>query len=99
MMRDGIRCTVCAADRTEVIDSRPSRDGRSIRRRRQCAHGHRFTTWERAGARVAYSDRIAHCCNTVTAIRLMLRSLRIELHALREEAAKAAREDTAPHAS
>ena len=32
---------------TSVVDSRPTEDGTAIRRRRLCACGERFTTFER----------------------------------------------------
>lgn len=44
----GMRCSVCGADDTKVIDSRPADGGTAIRRRRTCsACGSRFTTYER----------------------------------------------------
>ncbi|MGQ0849825.1 MAG: transcriptional regulator NrdR [Actinomycetota bacterium] len=43
-----MRCPICGAEETRVIDSRPAEQGGSIRRRRSCAEcGHRFTTYER----------------------------------------------------
>ncbi len=43
-----MRCPVCSADDTKVVDSRAAEDGAAIRRRRQClACHHRFTTYER----------------------------------------------------
>jgi transcriptional repressor NrdR len=43
-----VRCPVCRADDTKVVDSRASEDGASIRRRRQCIScNERFTTYER----------------------------------------------------
>ncbi|MEF3168480.1 MAG: transcriptional regulator NrdR [Deltaproteobacteria bacterium] len=43
-----MRCPFCTAPETKVVDSRASRDGRSIRRRRECpACAQRFTTYER----------------------------------------------------
>lgn len=46
-----MRCPLCTADDTRVIDSRSADDGRAIRRRRSCPTcGHRFTTFERAAA-------------------------------------------------
>ena len=43
-----MRCPFCSQDDSQVKDSRPSEDGASIRRRRQCgACGARFTTFER----------------------------------------------------
>ena len=43
-----MRCPFCAHDDSQVKDSRPTEDGASIRRRRQCEDcGARFTTFER----------------------------------------------------
>jgi transcriptional repressor NrdR len=43
-----MRCPVCRADDTKVVDSRATEEGCSIRRRRSClACGERFTTYER----------------------------------------------------
>ena len=43
-----MRCPNCAADDDRVVDSRPSADGTTIRRRREChACAQRFTTFER----------------------------------------------------
>jgi len=43
-----MRCPFCAAGEDKVIDSRTSKDGREIRRRRECAGcERRFTTYER----------------------------------------------------
>ena len=43
-----MKCRVCDAEDTRVIDSRAADDGRAIRRRRACAScGERFTTFER----------------------------------------------------
>ena len=42
-----MRCPFCSEDHDKVIDSRPSDEGLSIRRRREClACGARFTTYE-----------------------------------------------------
>jgi transcriptional repressor NrdR len=42
-----MKCPYCGTDEDRVIDSRPARDGRAIRRRRECsACGSRFTTYE-----------------------------------------------------
>lgn len=42
-----MRCPACSNNGTRVLDSRPSHEGRSIRRRRECeACTHRFTTFE-----------------------------------------------------
>lgn len=43
-----MRCPFCSHDDTQVKDSRPSDDGRTIRRRRECPNcSRRFTTFER----------------------------------------------------
>ncbi|MGA2029858.1 MAG: transcriptional regulator NrdR [Verrucomicrobiota bacterium] len=42
-----MRCSKCGSQEDKVIDSRASREGATIRRRRECAKcGHRFTTYE-----------------------------------------------------
>ena len=42
-----MRCPFCAQAKNRVIDSRTSREGRAVRRRRECeACGQRFTTYE-----------------------------------------------------
>jgi len=42
-----MRCSKCGCQEDKVIDSRTSREGGTIRRRREClACGHRFTTYE-----------------------------------------------------
>ena len=47
-----MRCPFCTPEASQVKDSRPSEDGASIRRRRQCeACGARFTTFERVQLR------------------------------------------------
>ncbi|WP_047981626.1 transcriptional regulator NrdR [Ornithinibacillus contaminans] len=43
-----MRCSNCQYKNTKVLDSRPTEEGRSIRRRRECEKcGYRFTTFER----------------------------------------------------
>ncbi|MCL2695809.1 MAG: transcriptional regulator NrdR [Clostridiales bacterium] len=43
-----MKCRYCAETESKVIDSRPSEDGLSIRRRRECLScARRFTTFER----------------------------------------------------
>ena len=43
-----MHCPFCHYEDTQVKDSRPSDDGKSIRRRRECPNcGRRFTTFER----------------------------------------------------
>ena len=43
-----MRCPSCGCAESKVVDSRPSDDGTSIRRRRECLECHyRFTTYER----------------------------------------------------
>jgi transcriptional repressor NrdR len=42
-----MKCPFCGHNETQVKDSRPSDDGKSIRRRRECGScGRRFTTFE-----------------------------------------------------
>lgn len=48
-----MKCPFCGADDTQVIDSRVSEEGDSIRRRRRCADcSKRFTTYETAELRM-----------------------------------------------
>jgi transcriptional repressor NrdR len=48
-----LRCPFCSTDDDRVIDSRPAKEGRAIRRRRECLKcGHRFTTYESIEDRV-----------------------------------------------
>ncbi len=43
-----MRCQYCNSQESTVIDSRPTEDGNSIRRRRECLGcGRRFTTYEK----------------------------------------------------
>ncbi|MCL1796878.1 MAG: transcriptional regulator NrdR [Eggerthellaceae bacterium] len=43
-----MRCPSCVHSESKVVDSRPSEDNASIRRRRECLEcGYRFTTYER----------------------------------------------------
>ncbi|MDO5041805.1 MAG: transcriptional regulator NrdR, partial [Peptoniphilus sp.] len=43
-----MRCPNCGFNDTRVVDSRPTDEGKAIRRRRECAEClHRFTTYER----------------------------------------------------
>ncbi len=45
-----MRCPSCGNIDSKVVDSRPSEDGSTIRRRRECLEcGRRFTTYERLG--------------------------------------------------
>lgn len=45
-----MRCPTCGSTDSKVVDSRPSEDGSTIRRRREClACARRFTTYERLG--------------------------------------------------
>lgn len=45
-----MRCPSCEFPESKVVDSRPSDDGTTIRRRRECLScKHRFTTYERLG--------------------------------------------------
>lgn len=53
-----MRCPLCDADDTRVVDSRPSEGGSAIRRRRECMRcGHRFTTYERASVALMVRKR------------------------------------------
>ena len=50
-----MRCVRCGNHEDKVIDSRSTKDGTSIRRRREClACGHRFTTYESLEQRDLY---------------------------------------------
>ena len=43
-----MKCQFCNCADSRVVDSRPTDDGNSIRRRRECIHcGRRFTTYEK----------------------------------------------------
>ena len=45
-----MKCPACGNLESKVVDSRPSDDGMTIRRRRECLDcGRRFTTYERLG--------------------------------------------------
>ena len=44
-------CPFCKKNDTSVVDSRPTEDGSTIRRRRLCNCGERFTTFERVQIR------------------------------------------------
>lgn len=53
-----MRCPLCEAEDTRVVDSRPSEGGAAIRRRRECSVcGHRFTTYERAAVTLMVRKR------------------------------------------
>ena len=42
-----MRCPACGHAEDRVVDSRATREGQAIRRRRECLHcNHRFTTYE-----------------------------------------------------
>jgi transcriptional repressor NrdR len=60
-MADTMRCPKCGSRDDKVIDSRQSREGLSIRRRRECLEcGYRYTTYEeieRTDLRVIKRDR------------------------------------------
>ncbi|MBQ7245906.1 MAG: transcriptional repressor NrdR [Firmicutes bacterium] len=48
-----MRCPFCDYEYSKVIDSRPSEEGRAIRRRRECEKcGKRFTTYEKVEASI-----------------------------------------------
>ena len=90
-----MRCPFCRGDDTQVMDTRESDEGDSIRRRRRCAScDKRFTTNERAeltqpaivkknGSRVEYShDKL------ISSIRLALRKRPVSADAVDEAVAK-----------
>ena len=90
-----MRCPFCHGDDTQVMDTRESDEGDSIRRRRRCAScDKRFTTYERAeltlpaivkknGSRVEYShDKL------ISSIRLALRKRPVSADAVDEAVAK-----------
>ncbi len=53
-----MRCPLCGADDTRVVDSRPAESGHAIRRRRECEScGDRFTTYERTEAAIQVRKR------------------------------------------
>ena len=53
-----MRCPFCSHENSQVKDSRPTEDGSSIRRRRQCEDcGARFTTFERNQLRELTVDK------------------------------------------
>ena len=42
-----MKCPQCAFEEDKVVDSRTTKEGEAIRRRRECLKcGHRFTTYE-----------------------------------------------------
>lgn len=44
-----MKCRQCKSEETKVLESRESKDGLTVRRRRECQHcGYRFTTFERS---------------------------------------------------
>jgi len=48
-----MKCPFCGHDEDRVIDSRGAKEGRAVRRRRECSHcGSRFTTYEAPEERV-----------------------------------------------
>jgi len=86
-----VRCPFCHGDDTQVMDTRESDEGDSIRRRRRCAScDKRFTTYERAeltlpaivkknGSRVEYSHE-----KLISSIRLALRKRPVSADAVDE---------------
>ncbi len=50
-----MKCRQCQHPESKVLESRESKDGTTIRRRRECMHcGYRFTTFERSEERPIY---------------------------------------------
>ena len=72
--RHAMRCQYCNCLESKVIDSRPTEEGNSIRRRRECLScGKRFTTYEtveslpmvvvkKDGSRLKLKGGIIHAC-------------------------------------
>lgn len=69
-------CPVCGGA-TKIVDSRSSRAGESIRRRREClACGHRFTTREVDAEMLERLERIARAAREVeTELRKKLKRM------------------------
>lgn len=71
-------CSKCGSLEDKVVDSRLSKDGRSIRRRRECVQcGHRFTTYEeieRAELRVLKRDGSSEPFDKQKVLRGMMKS-------------------------
>ncbi|HTQ08847.1 MAG TPA: transcriptional regulator NrdR [Fimbriimonadaceae bacterium] len=94
-----MRCPFCGYIDQKVLDSRPSRDGEAIRRRRECLGcGRRFTTFEgperprlfvvkRGGAREEFSRE--KCLNSML---VASRKRPIPIEALREAAERIERD-------
>ena len=62
-----MRCVQCASQKDKVLDSRSSKDGTTIRRRRECLQcGYRYTTYEqieRTELRVVKKDGAREALN------------------------------------
>ncbi|RYD72745.1 MAG: transcriptional repressor NrdR [Verrucomicrobiaceae bacterium] len=71
-------CSKCGSLEDKVVDSRLSKDGRSIRRRRECVQcAHRFTTYEeieRAELRVLKRDGSSEPFDKQKLLRGMMKS-------------------------
>ena len=65
--RGCMRCVQCASQKDKVLDSRSSKDGTTIRRRRECLQcGYRYTTYEqieRTELRVVKKDGTREALN------------------------------------
>ena len=63
-------CPHCKKGETSVVDSRPTEDGTTIRRRRLCICGQRFTTFERVQFReLVVIKEIDKCLNFLNGLK------------------------------
>ncbi len=73
-----MRCVQCGYMEDKVIDSRMSRDGTCIRRRRECLRcGYRYTTYEqveRTELRVVKRDNVHEALNREKILRGMIKA-------------------------
>ena len=59
-----MKCQYCSCLDSKVIDSRPTDDGNSIRRRRECTNcGRRFTTYEKVELSPLWRQMLADVMN------------------------------------
>ena len=74
----GMRCIQCSYMEDKVVDSRMSKDGSCIRRRRECLRcGYRYTTYEqleRTELRVVKRDTLHEALNREKILRGMIKA-------------------------
>lgn len=74
----GMRCIQCSYMEDKVVDSRMSKDGSCIRRRRECLRcGYRYTTYEqleRTELRVVKRDNLHEALNREKILRGMIKA-------------------------